>query len=497
MGTAATIAFRYLGSKRRAFISVSTLCAVLGVALGVAALVTVMSVTGGFLSQFREKVLGVNAHVLVMKYAADYPEYETVMRDLAAMEGVEGVAPFSISPMMFAHGTATATGVLLKGVDPERTLGLSRTGDPNGQKAVLDLPRHIVEGSLSRLRSVLRDAPAPTSGVSPTETARPIDALVDDEEPEAAVPSKEPARPEATLEPASGYGSALPDDDVLPAELDVDPCASPSSDVPPIVLGRALARTLNLSVDECVTVTSPTIGFSYSGGKMKAPVARRFRLVAIFEAGFEQYDTKLAYTDILDAQAFYNHGDTATGVEMRVADIDRAATIASQISATLPQGMYHVLDWESLNRGLFTALRIQQVMMSAVLALIILVAAFTVVATLIMVVLEKKKEVCVLKAMGATDGMVLRVFLYQGLGVGLVGTAIGLGLGFAVCKGLLIYGFPLDPKVYFVSKLPVLLRPAEFLVTGGVSLVICVVATLFPSLYAARLIPAEGLRGMG
>jgi lipoprotein-releasing system permease protein len=160
----------------------------------------------------------------------------------------------------------------------------------------------------------------------------------------------------------------------------------------------------------------------------------------------------------------------------------------------LGSGLYHTMDWEELNHGLFTALRIQQILMSGVLALIIVVAAFTVIATLIMVVLDKKKEIAVMKAMGATDEAILRIFLYQGGIIGVTGTTLGLLLGLAVCKGLLVYGFPLDPKVYFISRLPVQARPQEFIVTGLIAVVICLVATIVPSLYAARLRPAEGFR---
>src|SRR5262249_2965853 len=157
--------------------------------------------------------------------------------------------------------------------------------------------------------------------------------------------------------------------------------------------------------------------------------------------------------------------------------IDRARDISNQIGAMLSSGLYHTMDWEELNHGLFTALRIQQIGMSAVLALIIVVAAFTVVATLIMVVLDKKREIAVIKAMGATDEAILRIFLYQGGIIGLLGTTLGLLLGLAFCKGLLVYGFPLDPKVYFISRLPVQVRPQEFLLTGAIAIVICLAAT--------------------
>jgi lipoprotein-releasing system permease protein len=241
-------------------------------------------------------------------------------------------------------------------------------------------------------------------------------------------------------------------------------------------------------------VTSPTIGYTYSRGAIRAPVAKQFRVLAVFDAGFDQYDSKLIYADLFEAQAFYDGGDSVTGIEMKVDDIDDARKIARHIDDVLSNGVYHTMDWEELNHGLFTALRIQQILMSLVLALIIVVAAFTVIATLIMVVLDKKKEIAVLKAMGMTDGSLLRSFLAQGAIIGVLGTAIGLSLGMAVCKGLLVYGFPLDPKVYFISRLPVQVRPGEFVMVGVFAIVVCLVATVWPALYAARLRPAEAFR---
>jgi lipoprotein-releasing system permease protein len=180
-----------------------------------------------------------------------------------------------------------------------------------------------------------------------------------------------------------------------------------------------------------------------------------------------------------------------------VDDIDKAPAISREIGDMLGNGLYHTMDWEELNHGLFTALKIQQIGMSIVLALVIVVAAFTVVATLVMVVLDKTKEIAVMKAMGATDGAVLRIFLYQGGIIGLMGTTLGLLLGLVVCKGLLVYGFPLDPKVYFISRLPVQVRFQDFLITGQAALAICLEATILPSLYAAEMSPADGFRDQG
>jgi len=241
-------------------------------------------------------------------------------------------------------------------------------------------------------------------------------------------------------------------------------------------------------------VTFPTVGFSYSGGVIRAPVAKQFRVIAVFDAGFDQYDAKLVYTDLFQAQSFNDAGDTVTGIEMKLGDIDQSKRVAQEIERRLDNGIYHTMDWEELNHGLFTALRIQQILISLVLALIIVVAAFTVIATLIMVVLEKKREIAVLKSMGATNFALLRVFLYQGAFIGIVGTGLGLALGWVTCRTLVRYEFPLDPGVYFISHLPVRMQPLEFAQVGGFAILVCLIATVWPAVYASRLRPAEAFR---
>jgi lipoprotein-releasing system permease protein len=566
MGFPLELALRYLRSKKRAFVSVGTMFAVLGVALGVGALATVISVTGGFRAQFREKVLGVNAHVLILKYSSDFREYRKIMEQMKSVPGVIGIAPFVISPMMITHGDHTATGVLLKGVDPTRV------------KDVLDLPRHIVEGSMEGLRlpggkpperrhggllddfeathdgdpldppklgdsadpfplepeppgsssklvasaaaSAASSAAPATSGEHKSSVLHDIERIVRDEalrEPDVRTHSSpyaasdagvtaaktpnddetpDPGAPVGSIVPQGGYKSTLPDDDVLPADIDPDPCRDAESikRLPGIIIGVTLEKNLEVKLGDCIQVTSPTIGFTYTRGAMRAPVAKQFRVTGVFDAGFDQYDSKLVYTDLYQAQPFYDTGDSVTGIEMKVNDIEKAKDIARDIDARLQNGIYHTMDWEELNHGLFTALRIQQLLMSLVLALIIVVAAFTVIATLIMVVLDKKKEIAVLKAMGASNSALLRAFLYQGAIIGVIGTVIGLGLGLLICKGLLVHALPLDPKVYFISHLPVQVRPVEFVMVGVFAILVCLAATVWPALHAARLRPAEAFR---
>lgn len=538
MGYPLEVAVRYLRAKKAASVSVGTFFAIAGVALGVAALATVMSVTGGFQAQFRDKVLGVNAHVLVLKYSSDFREYRDVMKKVESMPGVLGASPFTINPMMVTSGPRTSTGVLLKGVDPDL------------MPKVLDVPKHVILPENKEIRGLRREGAAPprrpwdpptgtvgfpsiappgssaepSKGLEKDAEGRPIalmnaikKAIADadakkaaEEEKQAKVaPKKDPkdkapapedkpvaAAPKmvGNIEPDGGYKSVLPDDD-LPDSVIPDPCGDPAevAKLPGAVVGVTLAKNLELKLGSCLQVTSPTIGYSYSGGALRPPIAKQFRVVAVFEAGFDQYDSKLVYVDLYEAQAFYDMGDSVTGVEMKVSNIDDARAIARAVDTRLDNAVYHTMDWEELNHGLFTALRIQQIGMSAVLALIILVAAFTVIATLIMIVLEKRKEIAVLKAMGARDDAILRIFLYQGGIIGLAGTTTGLALGAALCTGLRDK-FPLDPKVYFISRLPVDVRPWEFLITGAIAIAICLLATIAPALYAAWLKPTDGFR---
>jgi len=533
MGFPLDLAIRYMGSKKRTFISMGTFFAIVGVALGVAGLATAMSVTGGFRKQFRDKVLGVNAHVLVLKRSSYFGEYRDLIAQLKKVPGVKGVAPFTINPMMVTHGDRTATGVLLKGVDPERV------GD------VLDLPQHITEGSLRGLRLPGAKPPegkrflsAPqdrdfggTTGVAPEKHVTPdgptgelahtpgktgtdgqprgafldeVARIIENEQkglkdPKPAAEDDElselPAdAPVGSIVPTGGYQAALPEDDILPEELTADPCSQQSQVLPGVVIGATLGKNLRAKLGDCIQITSPTIGFSFSQETMRAPVAKQFRVIAIFDAGFDQYDAKLVYTDLYEAQQFADAGDSVTGIEMTVTDVDNANLVARDIDALLGDGLHYTMDWEELNRGLFTALRIQQILMSLVLALIIIVAAFTVIATLIMVVLDKKKEIAVLKAMGASNSAILRAFLYQGGIIGLVGGGVGLLLATGVCKLLLVYAIPLDPKVYFISKLPVDLHSVDFFFVGLFAVLVCLVATVWPALHAARLRPAEAFR---
>jgi lipoprotein-releasing system permease protein len=506
---ALSVGLRYLRSKKRKTISAITVIAVLGVALGVGALLAVMAITGGFQDAFRTKILGVNAHVLVLKYGLDFTEYREVIEHSEELPEVGGAAPFVIHEMMLAKGDRLS-GVLVKGVDPQRAA------------TVLDLPSQMVQGKLDGLGLKGLEPPRKEPRArDPFLVEEDLDAYLQQlfaapAEPAPAEPAPTPGKPaapkpdkpgavhvptpeemEAALNELDTGDIALPDDMTEEKAFERDPGPSkPKGPLPGVVVGAALAESLGLAVGDDVRIISPLAGLDTSlwqpdGG---APRSLDFRVIGIFQAGFQEYDTRLVYVHLYEAQRFFDHGDAVTGVEIRLNDLEDAPRIARQLEADLGGGPYHTMDWQELNHNLFTALEMQKLMLSLVIATIIFVAAFNVIATLIMIVLEKKREIAILKAMGAKDASVLSIFLVQGVVIGLVGTAIGLVLGGLVTGYLAVYSFPLDPKVYLIDHLPVRVSALEFAYTIATAFVICTAATLVPSYWAARLLPADGVR---
>lgn len=521
MSYSLAIGMRYLRSKKRATVSVISVIAVTGVALGVAALLAVVSITSGFQEEFRNKVLGVNAHVLVLKYGLNFDEYRDVVARARKFPETAGAAPFIINEMMLAKGDRLS-GVLIKGIDPELTPSVLdlpsqlRSGSlvglrqPNARPAtraqdlaanVGDLEKDDLDGYLSKLAKDAReDALKPSAGATDTENeaaAQAADAAnAPTQPPEIKVPSL--AEAEAAL--AKEELGALPSDEdearlLADSEPETSHADGPQT-LPGVVVGITLAENLGIKVGDEVKIVSPLTGLDTSlwrpdGGK---PASRDFRVIGIFEAGFQEYDSRLVYMDLYEAQIFQDQGDTVVGVEIRLHDIDKAAAVSLRLERELGGGPFHTMDWMELNHNLFTALEVQKIMLSLVIATIILVAAFNVIATLIMIVLEKRREIAILKAMGARDSAVLQMFMVQGAAIGLVGTALGLVLGGAVCAYLTVFQFPLDPKVYLINHLPVRVSPSEFLLTIAIALGICITATLVPSYWAARLMPADGIR---
>ncbi len=258
-----------------------------------------------------------------------------------------------------------------------------------------------------------------------------------------------------------------------------------------IVLGVELAKRLGLRTGDTVAMISPRGMMSPIG---HLPAMRQFRIVGLFESGMYEFDGSFAYIRMEDAQKLLRVGDAVTGIELRVKDIYQARAVANKLIAQIGFP-YWARDWMQMNRNLFSALKLEKTVMFIILALIILVAAFNIASSLIMMVMEKTKDIAILKAMGATDASIRRIFIFKGMAIGVVGTVLGGCGGLILCTLLSHYQFiELPSDVYYISKLPVLLQWMDVVLISVAALVICFLATLYPAQKAAGLDPVEAIR---
>jgi len=405
-----------------------TLISIGGVAIGVWALTVVLSVMSGFEADLKHKILGHNAHGMVLTYGQDgFDDWRGARQKVLGVKGVAGATPFLYNEVMLSAGQ-NLTGAILKGIDLD-TVG-----------TVTDLPRNVEDGQLDWLRAPEK---IPRSARDPDVSS---------------TPAPQP-RTDRTL--------------------------------PAIVVGRELARSLRVFVGDQVNVVSP---FGDLGPAGPQPKSRPFRIAAIFYSGMYEYDSKFAYMDLGEGQRFFGTGDTITGLELRVGDVDTARAVMGRVVFALGGWPYRAKDWGELNRSLFSALQMEKVVMAVILGFIVLVASFIIVATLIMLVLEKTREIAVLKSMGAGVPSVMKIFVAEGVVIGAVGTAFGLILGYGSCLLIDRVGIPLDPEVYYISNLPVLIEPAQFALAALGALLLSYLATIYPATKAARLRPVDGLR---
>jgi lipoprotein-releasing system permease protein len=420
------LSLRYLKAKRQQiFISLITWISVGGVAVGVMALIVVLAVMSGFEDVLKHKIVGTNAHVVVLQLDSHrLKDYGQVLEQVRQAPHVVAVAPFVYSQVMLSSRT-NAMGVVIRGIEPTR------------EQLVTDLIKNIREGGLERL----------SEEVSQTSSA------------EEEIPSRPPG----------------------------------------LVIGRELAKNLNTFLGDEITVVSP-IGIITPAGMM--PKYRRFEVVAIFDSGMFEYDTSLAFIALPTAQRFFNLGDAVTGLQVKVDDVDRAPRVAQALRRELGFP-YWTRDWTEMNRNLFAALRVEKVTMFVILALIVLVAAFNIVSTLIMMVMEKRRDIAILKAMGATKHAIMKIFVLQGLLIGTAGTLAGALGGIVLASSLerirrvledvlQMSVFPKD--VYYFDQLPVKLQGLDLTLITLAAIILSFLATWYPAWNAARLDPVEILR---
>lgn len=430
MRFALLIALSHLRSrKKERGVSAITLISIVGVTIGVAALIIVLSVMAGFEIDLRDKILGSNAHIVVLRYGSSVTDYNDAVQKIEKIDGVKGVAPFVYTEMMI-RSAGGAAGVILKGIEP------SRAG------AVIDLVENVVMG--------------------------PDGTPADRAEKQAVV--------DQLGERLHTEGQLTEDTEALPG----------------ILIGEELANDLKVFVGDKVHIINPVGGGTGPFGT-PVPDVMAFRVAGIFYSGMYEYDTKWTYITIPDAQSFLKMGDTVTGIEVTVNDIYAVDGISLKIEEALAYP-YYTRHWKNLNRNLFSALKLEKVVMGLILSLIVTVASLNIAGTLILVVLSKGREIAIMKTMGATSHQVRAIFMIEGVVIGLVGAVIGTALGLIGCVGLDEYGWPLDTDVYYLDSLPVQIEPHMVAAVALTAVLICFLATLYPASQAAGIDPAEGLR---
>ena len=402
-----------------------TLISISAVAIGVWALIVVLSVMSGFSADLKHKILGQTAHGMVLTYGQDdFGDWRAARKKTLSVRGVVGATPFLYNEVMLSSGQ-NLTGAILKGIDVD-TVG-----------TVIDLPQSVHSGELDFLVHPER---IPVAGLGGENGPLP--------------PPKE--------------GKTLPG----------------------VVIGRELAHALRVQVGDEVNVVSPLGDLGPAGPQ---PKSRPFRVAGIFFSGMYEYDSKFAYIDLAEAQRFFG-AETVTGLEVKVENVDAARAVMDRVVFALGGWPYRAKDWGELNRSLFAALQQEKVVMAVILGFIVLVATFTILATLIMMVLEKRREIAVLKSMGAGVPSIMRIFVLEGVVIGGVGALFGLILGLGTCLLIDKVGIPLNPEIYYINNLPVVMDGSQFTLVALAALLLSYLATLYPATKAARLHPVDGLR---
>ncbi|MCA1960765.1 MAG: lipoprotein-releasing ABC transporter permease subunit [Desulfomonile sp.] len=271
----------------------------------------------------------------------------------------------------------------------------------------------------------------------------------------------------------------------------IDQLAASQDDVPGIIIGKELAAANSLRTGDLVQLISPQGKRTPLGA---VPRVQTFRVVGVFKSGMYEFDGNLVYMELPQAQKFFEMGDGVTGIEVTLDDIYRAPKLGERLSKALG-APYWARTWKDMYINLFSALKLEKIAMFIILTFIVLVAAFNIIISLIMLVMEKSRDIAILKALGATSGRIMRIFIAQGMVVGVVGTLLGAVAGLAGSALLARYPIiELPPEIYTISTLPVSVDGMDVLMICAVALTICFLATIYPSLRAARLAPVEALR---
>lgn len=416
------IGTRFLMTKRSSqVVSLITVISVVAVMIACTGMIVVLGVMNGFTSEFRSKILGANAHLMVLKYGKDFSEYNEVIEKTAQLRGVESATPFVVNEGLVSS-KKNVSGAIIKGI--------ANLGEKNTY-----VLKYISEESLKNL-----------------ENPKLIPVIHD------------------------------PLDNTIQSDI---------NDLSGVIIGKEMATELQVMVGDVINIISPVGDIGPTGA---IPKAKPFRVAGLFYSGMYEYDAKFVFIRLKDAQSFFGLGNTVTGVEYRVSDIENTRLLAGEIDRAISGYPYYTRDWMQMNRNMFSALQLEKIAMLIILGTLIFMASLLILVTLIMVVMEKGKEIAILKSMGATDASIMKIFVTYGLFVGGLGAASGGALGLVLCLLIEKIGIRLDPDVYYFSNLPVQIVSGEVMMVVASAILISFLATIPPALFAARLKPVEGLR---
>lgn len=392
-----TIGLRYLRSKRKeAFISFTTWISIVGIAIGVMALIVVIAVMTGFQDEIRERILGVNPHILVLNVNGEIRDPDKTAGVIKKVEGVTHAFPFVSFQAMVQSGRQLS-GVAVKGLN---------AGD------VQFMNRLLKEGSIDTLNK---------------------------------------------------KGN--------------------------ILIGKELSKHIGLLPGDSFTLMVPFGGYSPMGAM---PETVKVRVGGIFETGMYEIDNTLIIMPLKDIEEIM--GITATGIEVKLADVYRANELRKEIIRQLG-AEYFARTWIEMNRNLFSALKLEKIAMFIILALIIFVASFNIISSLVMTVMEKQKDIAILKSIGAKKRSIMKIFMIEGVTIGIVGALIGSLSGYLICEVVKRYKIIRLPEdIYYISTLPVKISVFDIVLIACVTMVICVISTIYPSYRATKIDPVETLR---
>lgn len=451
-GLIAHVAARYVRSGRSGFLTVMSVLSISGVAVSAFALCAVLSILGGFGEDLKVKILGNSPQLLVdTENPSGFGDWQAVLEEVRGVQGVVAATPVAGGKAITSSTLSTA-GVVVHGIDLKSA------------SSVIDLEKNLEVGSLDYLDDpeTLADLPAGTPiGIGPSGEMWLKSSFA----PRQFDPSLDPDVQDVVRRPV----------DVLPG----------------IIIGRELGRTLSVQVSDTITLVAP-LGDLGPMGIM--PRRREFRVAGIFYSGMYEFDAAFVYTKLAAAEAFFDLGDRVTGIYVRVANPDDVNSVTTRVGETLAATGLRVRNWQGLNSNLFSALKLEKLATFVTLGITVMVASFCIICTLLLMVAEKSKDIAIIKALGAPDHTVLRIFMAEGAIIGGIGTVFGVVLGLVACLGLKWFGVRVDPEVYYVDHLPVTVNLVDYAVVAGSAIVISTLMTIFPAWSASRVRPVDGLR---